>query len=434
MGAYIYGLIYTILFVILGKLFMETFGCTYRFENRRIGGCLLIGLTISMYAISVFLNGNWIVKEVFVLIVSTLFMWGYFKQGILRIGAYILLYQGLGFLLDYFTIIMLAKCCTSITLERVSEPLLTALLGMLSQALLLVTILFIHRHILRKSMDMLTPVEWARFSVFPLFTVVALIALLVGFGIPLTDIQKNILLMISFGLIAMNVLVYYLINSILEREIRLREDQVFMERVKRETERYRDLSENYDCKRKREHEFKNQLLVIGELAKNNQMDELISYLKKCHVVIQENTDVIDTNNVIVNSILNAKYHEARSKGIIFEMKINDLSGICIKDEDIVLILSNLLNNAIEACEHCGRKFIRLKFIKDEYQIVISVVNTLKKRPIVEAGHYVTNKSGETHMHGIGIENVKETVEKYNGACVIKNDDMSFRFAIVIPNE
>lgn len=434
MGAYVYGCVYTILFVLLGKLFMETFGCSCRFENRWIRCCLLVGLMIGMYGVSIFLNGNWIVKEVLVFTFTTLFMWGYFQQGLLRTGAFILLYQGLGFLLDYVTILMLAKCCTTITEERVSEPLVTALMGMLSQLLLLVVILFIHRHMLRKSMDMLTAVEWARFSVFPSFTVIALIALLASFGIPLTNRQKNILLVISFGLIVMNILVYYLINSILEREMRLREDQVFMERVKSETERYRDMSENYDRQRKREHEFKNQLLVIGELAKHNKTDELLQYLKDRHVEIQENTDVIDTNNVIVNSILNAKYHEARQKKIIFEMKINDLSGLRIKDEDVVLILSNLLNNAIEACEKCDRKMIRLKFIREEHQTVISVVNTLTVQPVVETGRYITSKTENAQLHGIGIENIRETVGKYGGSCVIKHDDKSFRFAIVIPNE
>ena len=36
MGAYVYGLIYTILFVLLGKLFIEALGCTYRSDNREI--------------------------------------------------------------------------------------------------------------------------------------------------------------------------------------------------------------------------------------------------------------------------------------------------------------------------------------------------------------------------------------------------------------
>lgn len=207
MGAYVYGLIYTILFVLLGKLFIEALGCTYRSENREIRILLLIGMTIGMYAISILLNGNWIVKEILVWLVCAFIMWGYFKQRFWRIGAFVLLYQGLGFLLDYVTIIMIARCCTTITEERVSDPLITALMGILSQALLLVIILFIHRYMLKKSMDVLTAVEWARFSIFPIFTVITLIALLASFGIPLTDVQKNILLIISFGLIVMNILV-----------------------------------------------------------------------------------------------------------------------------------------------------------------------------------------------------------------------------------
>ena len=59
-------------------------------------------------------------------------------------------------------------------------------------------------------------------------------------------------------------------------------------------------------------------------------------------------DYIKTNNVIIDAILNSKYKETLDKGIVFIFQINDLSGIKMRDEDIVVILSNLLNNAIEA--------------------------------------------------------------------------------------
>lgn len=66
-------------------------------------------------------------------------------------------------------------------------------------------------------------------------------------------------------------------------------------------------------------------------------------------------NAIDTNNVIVNTILNEKYNEMMDKGIIFVFRINDLSSIKIEDEDLVVILSNLLDNAIEACQKCEGK-------------------------------------------------------------------------------
>lgn len=59
--------------------------------------------------------------------------------------------------------------------------------------------------------------------------------------------------------------------------------------------------------------------------------------------------------MIINAILNTKYQEAISKNIVFVFKVNDLSKIVIKDEDLVVILANLLNNAIEACENVRKR-------------------------------------------------------------------------------
>lgn len=54
-----------------------------------------------------------------------------------------------------------------------------------------------------------------------------------------------------------------------------------------------------------------------------------------------------------------------------------MSDLGMRDEDIVIILSKLLDNAIEACEMCDKRIIRLKFVKDEGNIVISVKNTFQ---------------------------------------------------------
>ena len=127
-----------------------------------------------------------------------------------------------------------------------------------------------------------------------------------------------------------------------------------------------------------------------------------------------------------------KYKEAREKGIVFVVKVNDLSELRIKDEDIVLILSNLLNNAIEASAESKEPVVKLKFIRECNQIIISVVNTLSKEPCIIGNKFITTKE-DTENHGIGIENIRETVEKYGGSCVIKYDESSFRFVILIPD-
>ena len=148
----------------------------------------------------------------------------------------------------------------------------------------------------------------------------SMISLLVGFEIPLNERQKSILICISIGLIGMNIVVFYLINSILKREMELRENKIFLERVKNETEMYRSISENYDKQRKREHEYQNHMQVISDLLKNKKYQELERFIDESNSDTAGKIDKIDTNHVIVNSILNTKYREAREKKIVFVVK------------------------------------------------------------------------------------------------------------------
>ena len=118
-------------------------------------------------------------------------------------------------------------------------------------------------------------------------------------------------------------------------------------------------------------------------------------------------------------------------GIVF--KINDLSSLNISDEDVVVIMSNLLNNAIEACEKCrGDKIIKLKIVIEDNNAIISVKNTYENAVIYENGEIQTTKILDTDEHGIGIKNIAETIRKYGGSYVIQNDEREFYFSIMIP--
>ena len=107
--------------------------------------------------------------------------------------------------------------------------------------------------------------------------------------------------------------------------------------------------------------------------------------------------------------------------------------ITVEDEDLVVILANLLNNAIEACEKCEeKKTIKLKFVIEENLIVLSVKNTCSHSIIYSGNEIKTSKKDEPEMHGIGIKNIIQIVEKYNGEYVIKNENNEFSFSIIIP--
>lgn len=432
MGTYLYGVFYTIVYVALCIMFVETFEAQRNFSRKNVSFFTGTCLVILDYIISMAFASNIAIKVVLIVICGASIMWICFDQKFIKLVILVLLYHGLCFVMDYITIITVSKCYPFITIDGLSDTMVNVLLGTMSQTLLFFLIMVGRRYVVRKSSDVLTVREWIRFIIFPIFTIFSILAVLMGFDIPQDDVQKNILICIAFGLLLMNLIVFQLINDILKREMQIREHKVFYEQVKNETGMYRTISENYNKQRKREHEYKNQIAFITALAREKKIDELNCYLSTYSKDILVNMDLIDTNNVIANAIINSKYQEAREKGIVFVVKVNDLSDLGIKDEDIVLILSNLLNNAIEANEGREGGVIKLKFVKEKKQIIISVTNSTVSEPVVVDDDFVTSKSEDPDLHGVGIRNIKETVEKYGGSCVIKYDGNSFRFVILIP--
>lgn len=131
-------------------------------------------------------------------------------------------------------------------------------------------------------------------------------------------------------------------------------------------------------------------------------------------------------------VLNRKYADALEKKITITMSVNDLSGLTMKEEDIVTLLVNLLDNAMEACEKLDTgRIIRLKMILEDGELTLSVKNpfagTLKRKGNI----FLTTKE-ESAGHGIGLLNVNEVIRKCGGTCVVKEEDGWFCFYAVIP--
>ena len=100
-----------------------------------------------------------------------------------------------------------------------------------------------------------------------------------------------------------------------------------------------------------------------------------------------------------------------------------------------MLLSNLLNNAIEATEKCEKeKVIHVKFVKEYGNIILSVKNHYMEPLIEVEGGFLTTKRHGKSNHGIGIKNALKVIEKYQGTYNICTDDNEFSFSVLIPEE
>jgi len=304
---------------------------------------------------------------------------------------------------------------------------------LLVKVIMFFLVLVIRKQFARKSMEKMLDTEWLRFLFFPIFTITAISAMLSVFEYVQTIEQANLLAVIAFGMVGMNIIVFYLINDIVEREMKIHENKVFQIQARDQLEMYKSISENFDNQKRKTHEYKNQISCIESLLDKKQYSKLEEYVKKINGSLNNEPDTINTNNVIVNAILNTKYQEADAKGIVFVFRVNDLSELKIKDEDVVTILSNLLNNAIEACETCeGKKVIKFKFVKEDDMTIIAVKNTFNYDVKYENGEIKSTKTTNVDEHGVGIKNVLKSIEKYGGSYVIEDKNKEFFFSIIIP--
>ena len=430
---YVQGIVLTALEIICCKIFFESFG-KKRYESSLRNCFIIFSTIISCYLIVLTFYNKFIIKQILVIVAIALFMSAYVKVKLIKAIVLSLLFQGLLLSIDYLTFWVNISLFKSIADINKSYLIDASMIVVMAKLVLFMTVVIIRKKTGDKTADVLSNADFLRFMFFPISTIFTIIALIDTSGNGANQRQNDVFLAISLCLACMNILLFYLINDILKREIRVRESDIFRLRAKNQTDTYRSISENFVKQRRRTHEYKNQILCIESLINTENTAELKNYIKNISGHLSTELDYIKTNNVIVDAILNSKYRETLEKGIIFIFKLNDLSTIGIEDEDIVVILSNLLSNAIEACEkYSGKKVIKLKFIKEGDDIIISVKNTYNGELEIRDGEIQTSKLYDSDEHGIGINNIIDVIEKYQGSYTIQNDKEEFYFSIMMPD-
>lgn len=430
---YVQGIVLTALEIICCKIFFESFG-KKRYESSTRNCIIIFSTIISCYLVVLALYNKFIIKQILVIVMMALFMSVYVNVKLIKSIVLSLLFQGLLLSVDYLTLWVNLSLFKSLADINESHLIGASMIVVLAKIILFITVVIIRKKTGDKTADILSNADFLRFMFFPIFTIFTIIALIDISGNGANQRQNDVFLAISLCLACMNILLFYLINDILKREISVSESKLFRLRAKNQTDMYRSVSENFVKQRKVTHEYKNQILCIESLINTGNYEELKNYIKNISGHLSTELDYIKTNNVIVDAILNSKYRETLEKGIMFIFQLNDLSTLGIEDEDIVVILSNLLSNAIEACEkYSGKKVIKLKFIKDGDNIIISVKNTYNDKLEIRDGEIQSSKLTDIDEHGIGINNIIDVIEKYQGSYTIQNDKEEFYFSIMLPD-
>lgn len=429
MGYYILGFITTIIEAICCLLFYDAFS-EKRYKDTGIN--LFLGVfTIGVFVSAVFALNNYMVVKLLVLIIAiTLIMTLSNKLVLWKSFVFAMLYYGLIGAID---ILFYISYMALIDIFHVPDSEINwSLATILSKLADFLAVIIIKKHVSKgDSTYNLKGSEWLRFIVFPVFTVGMILAMMSDTQVIVDAHLENVYLLFAIGLVLITVAAFYLICDIVKRERIIREDDLFREKVKNQTEMYRSVYDNYEVHRKRTHEYKNQIMCMEALLQKKEYAELEKYITEIGGKLTDADSNINTNNALIDAIINTKYREMEEQGILLVMKFNEMADLWLDDEDVVVILSNLLNNAIEACENCEEKTVKMKLMKESDDIIISVRNTYNGKIVMKGDEIQTSKNDKTE-HGLGIKNVIEAVEKYGGSYSINHDEKEFAFSICIP--
>ncbi len=221
-----------------------------------------------------------------------------------------------------------------------------------------------------------------------------------------------------------------------ERQKHFAEEQ----QVKAMKKRLEEAENFYGSIRKVRHEMKNHMMNLKGLAESGQYREIEGYVQKMDETMQALEYKYTTGNAVTDVILNDRWRRAEQAGIRFEAEFQYNGGIPVFDLGIVL--SNLLDNAIEACEKLepGKGFIRLGLRQKKQFWLLDVENSFDGSVLLKEGNTLPLTTKQTRMppiaieHGIGLENVRDIAERYFGGVNIKIEGNIFHVTVMLQQE
>jgi len=189
---------------------------------------------------------------------------------------------------------------------------------------------------------------------------------------------------------------------------------------------------NKDIRRFR-HDIKNHLICMQTLFEEDNTEEVKKYLRDLAGGFQETIPKINTGSNIVDAIMNDKL--MKNPELIIIVKGYLPAPMHINAIDLCTIFSNTLTNAIEAVknlEDCDKVItFDLKNLADN--IVIKVSNPVAKKVMVDGNRINTSKIDKS-CHGFGLENIKESVNKYKGTMELNSMEEEFMIEITLKNK
>ena len=228
-----------------------------------------------------------------------------------------------------------------------------------------------------------------------------------------------------------------LLISWMEQNANFREEAISLQaKSKAQQESIEALSAAYAQQRKLTHDFRAHLSTLdGMLMQQNiDINKIQTYIHSLQSKQNERILLVNTHHAALDALLNQKALVAKNRKIDIQFSVNDLSPIKIDMVDLTVVISNTLDNAIEACEKLPEtdRQIYVQALLEEDELFYAIRN--KSLPVNMIANQLPASTKENpSFHGYGLQNVHTTLEKYHTLYAMDYENGWFEFATELPN-
>ena len=336
------------------------------------------------------------------------------------------LVNGIMCLLTENTVRYVASWALHIELQEALErPLCLAALSA-ANVVVGVAVAWFVRNWTRKSV--LDPLQTLVMNFFPGVVVVLNILLMVTDN---GEMASNTMLMITVGL-TVAVLVHLGIMAMFNDQVVQRQNLHF--RAALEQQRAEALLDSYTAQRRLTHEFTNHIAALRTLLAQGDVAGAQQYIAGVDKAVAASTTIMDTHNPLLDSILTRKYEEAARQGVTVYFDLCDLRAFPLTGTDMVIVLANLLDNAIYAAGKADPPEVYVRIRKAENEYLLSVRNRVQKDVELPPDGQLPRTTRREPGHGMGLSNVREVLQRCGAEYTLSCRDCWFRFTCAVPTD
>lgn len=388
-----------------------------------ISGTLIfeIGALINIFIIST----SWI-NVLFSIIATSILSMFFFKIKSSRAIFYSVLLVSISSFLEHIIIFVISSYSSLYIAEYKSETILLVVEIIISKILYFIVVMVLLRFTQKDESIVKIPTA---FYIFPLITLISVICFwYVSLNQHLEFKNQIILGIVSALLFLATLFVFFSFQANAQRENKLLLLQQEQDKILTDINYYEILEKQNDNLRAYAHDAKNHLSTIKNLNDNPEVE---MYISKMIERLAEYGKVCHSGNHTLDVVIDKYVTECDLNNIAFEFDIKNNNLSQVEPYDLVAILGNLLDNALEAAEQSQDRIISIETdFRNNFSVII-VSNSCDKNPQLSNSELPVTTKSNKRLHGFGLKSVRKTIKKYNGDIAFYYDKTAKTFVVTI---